>query len=117
MVVPSPDEGAPPVLQLSIDSQAAMAALGGTPQDGVVHELALALDVPQTPQAAEPYPAWHRSAMALAEDMDASVVDDQGRPLTLQSFAAIAGDLQQLYAQLEALDLAAGSPAARRLFS
>jgi hypothetical protein len=117
MVVPSPDEGAPPMLQLSIDAQAAMAALGGTPQDGVVHELTLTLDVPQTPQTAEPYPAWHRAAMALAEDMDASVVDDQGRPLTLQSFAAIAGDLQQLYAQLDALDVAAGSPAARRLFS
>ena len=117
MVLPSLDEGAPPVLQLSMDAQAAMAALGGTPQDGVVHDLTLELDIPQTPQAAEPYPAWHRAAMALAEDMDASVVDDQGRPLTLQSFAAIASDLQHLYAQLEALDLAAGSPAARRLFS
>jgi len=117
MVVPSPDDGAPPVLQLIIDSQAAMAVLGGTPQDALVHDLTLALDVPQTPQSAEPYAAWHEAATALADDMEASVVDDQGRPLTLQSFAAISADLQQLYAQLETLDLAAGSPAARRLFS
>ena len=117
LVLPSPDNGAPPVLQLIIDSQAAMAALGGTPQDAVVREITLALDVPQTPQAAEPYPAWHGAAQALAQDMDASIVDDQSHALTLQSFAAIAGDLRQLYAQLDALDLAAGSPAARRLFS
>jgi hypothetical protein len=117
MVVPSLDDGAPPVLQLIIDSQAAMAALGGTPQDAAVREVTLVLDVPQTPQAAEPYPAWHGAAQVLAEDMEASIVDDHGHALTLQSFAAIAGDLRQLYARLEALDLAAGSPAARRLFS
>jgi hypothetical protein len=117
MVVPSAEDNAPPMLLLSIDSQAAMAALDGTPQEAVVRDFTLALDVPQTPQSAEPFPAWHGAARALAEDMDASVVDDQGRPLALQSFASIDSDLQQLYARLEALDLAAGSPAARRLFS
>jgi hypothetical protein len=77
----------------------------------------LTLDVPQTPAAAEPFPAWHRAANALCEELDATACDDQGTPVTLQAFAAIGRELEQLYARLEALDLAAGSPAARRLFS
>ena len=39
------------------------------------------------------------------------------RPITLHAYAAIGHELQQLYRQLEALDLAAGSAASRRLFS
>ena len=49
--------------------------------------------------------------------MDATAVDDQGQPVSLQAFAGISNELEQLYGQLEALDLAAGTPAARRLFS
>ena len=64
-----------------------------------------------------PFPAWHKVAHALAEDMDADVLDDAGRPITLHAFDAIGKDLAQLYAALESHDLAAGSPAARRLFS
>jgi hypothetical protein len=56
-------------------------------------------------------------AHALAEDMDAELQDDAGRPITLQAFDAIGKDLAQLYAALETRDLAAGSPAARRLFA
>jgi hypothetical protein len=44
-------------------------------------------------------------------------VDNGGQPITLQAFDGIAGELQGLYRQLQALDLAAGTPAARRLFS
>ena len=117
MVLPALEEGAPPVLLLSLDSQAALAAMGDAPPAPALREFTLGLDVPQTPQGAEPYPAWHRAATALADDMDATAVDDQGRPLTLSAFASIANDLLDLYARLEALDLAAGSPAARRLFS
>ena len=49
--------------------------------------------------------------------MDAAVVDDDGRPLSEAGFAAIGGELGQLYEALAARDLAAGSAAARRLFS
>jgi hypothetical protein len=49
--------------------------------------------------------------------MDAAIVDDNGRPLSPEGFTAIGGELEQLYGQLAARDLAAGSPAARRLFS
>jgi len=49
--------------------------------------------------------------------MDAAIVDDNERPLSGEGFAAIGAELGTLYSRLEARDLAAGSAAARRLFS
>ena len=114
MVLPAAEEGAPPMLVLSVDPQAALAE---EPQAAAVRECVLVLDVPQTPESAEPFPAFHRAATTLADDLDATAIDDQGQPITLHAYAAIGHELQQLYRQLEALDLAAGSAAARRLFS
>lgn len=116
-VLPSEEEGAPPVLVLAVDAQAALAALGDAPQAAAVRECTLTLDAPQTPAAAEPFPAWHLMGKKLADDLDATPVDDQGQPISLHAFAAIGKELDELYRQLEALDLAAGSAAARRLFS
>ena len=107
---PAADEGAPPVLVLEFDAQAALA---DDPQAAALREVILSLDVPQTPAAVEPFPTWHKVAHALAEDMDADLLDDAGRPITLHAFDAIGKDLAQLYAALETHDLAAGSPAAR----
>ena len=114
LVLPAADEGAPPVLVLEFDAQAALA---DDPQAAALREVILSLDVPQTPAAVEPFPAWHKVAHALAEDMDAELLDDAGRPITLHAFDAIGRDLDQLYAALDTHDLAAGSPAARRLFA
>jgi len=114
LVMPGAEDGAPPVLVLGFDSQAALA---DDPGVAAVREVQLSLDVPQTPEAAEPFPAWHEAARLLAADMDASMVDDQGRPITLHAFAAIGEDLAKLYVALASRDLAAGSAAARRLFS
>ncbi len=114
LVLPAADEGAPPVLSLGFDAQAALAE---DPQTSPVRECILTLDVPQTAAQAEPFPAWHGVARALSDDMDALLVDDHGQPVTLHAFAAIGQELQTLYGRLEALDLAAGSAAARRLFS
>jgi hypothetical protein len=114
LVLPSNEEQAPPLLVLTVDAQAALA---DSPQSSAVRECSLALDVPQSPESAEPFPAWHRSATALAADLDASAVDDQGQPVTLHAFAAIGQELAGLYQRLEALDVAAGTAAARRLFS
>jgi hypothetical protein len=114
LVLPSSEAGAPPVLVLEYDAQAALAE---DPQAAALREVVLSLDVPQTPAHAEAFPAWHKVAHALAEDMDAELLDDAGRPIALQAFDAIGKDLAQLYAALESHDLAAGSPAARRLFS
>lgn len=114
LVLPSPDEGAPPVLVLAFDAQAALA---DDPHIAAVRQVMLSLDVPQTPEGAEPFPAWHDAARTLAADMDATMVDDKGNPITLHAFAAIGNDLQLLYRALESRDLAAGSTAARRIFS
>lgn len=114
LVLPAAEDGAPPMLVLSVDPQAALAE---EPQAAAVRECVLMLDVPQTPESAEPFPAFHRAATTLADDLDATAIDDQGQPITLHAYAAIGHELQQLYRQLEALDLAAGSAAARRLFS
>lgn len=114
LVLPAAEEGDPPVLVLSYDAQAALAE---DPQQAAVRECQLSLDVPQTAASAEPFPAWHNAARKLADDLAAVVVDDYGEPISVHAFAAIDQELAQLYTQLEARDLAAGSPAARRLFS
>jgi hypothetical protein len=114
MVLPSADDGAPPVLTLAFDAQA---ALSEDPAHAVVREAVLGLDVPQTAAEAEPFAAWQAMGRALAADLDALLVDDAGQPLPLQAFATIGQELSQLYTALAARDLAAGTPAARRLFS
>lgn len=114
LVLPGSDEGAPPMLSLQFDSQAVFAE---DPNAAAVRDVTLAFDVPQTPAAERPFEAWQRSAEALAADMDAVVVDDAGRPLTGEAFAAIGAELDKLYQALDARGLAAGSAATRRLFS
>ena len=114
LVMPSAEEGAPPVLTLTFDSQAALA---DDPDVVAVRDVTLAFDVPQTDPKVEPFIAWQASAKALSLGMDASIVDDAGHPLSPEGFTAIGNELGQLYVALEARDLAAGSAAARRLFS
>lgn len=114
LVMPSAETGAPPLLTLQFDAQAALAE---DPEALSLRELTLALDVPQTPQEAEPFAVWQESARALARDLEAEVCDDRGQVLGLHAFAAIDVELKKLYEALAARDLAAGSPAARRLFS
>jgi hypothetical protein len=114
LVLPSQEEGAPPVLTLTFDPQAAFA---DDPSKAAVRDVTLSFDVPQTDPTAEPFVAWQASAQALSLGMDAALVDDHGRPLSPESFSAIGTELGMLYEKLEARDLAAGSPAARRVFS
>ncbi|MCH8855970.1 MAG: cell division protein FtsZ, partial [Proteobacteria bacterium] len=65
----------------------------------------------------EPFALWQESARALARDLEAEVCDDRGQVLGLHAFASIDVELKKLYEALAERDLAAGSPAARRLFS
>lgn len=114
LVLPSSDEGAPPVLVLAFDSQV---ALSDDPGQAALREVSLSLDVPQTPEGGEPFAAWQECARRLADDLDATLVDDRGTVITLHAFATIGQELGRLYRALEQHDLAAGTPAARRLFS
>ena len=114
LVLPALEDGAPPVLVLGFDAQAALA---DDPGHAAVRELSLGLDVAQTEELAEPFAAWHGAARKLADDLDAAIVDDQGQAITLHAFSAIHAELTRLYEALSAHDLAAGSTGARRLFS
>jgi hypothetical protein len=114
LVYPSTEEGAPPVLTLTYDSQAALA---DEPDRASVRDVTLAFDVPQTDPSVEPFKAWQAAAQALAVGMDAAIVDDDGRPLSDAGFEAIGAELGALYTALEARGLAAGTASARRLFS
>jgi hypothetical protein len=114
LVMPGAEDGSPAVLVLGFDAQV---ALSDDPGVAAVREVQLSLDVPQTAEAAEPFPAWHEAARLLAADMDALMIDHTGRPITLHAFANIGEDLAKLYVKLASRDLAAGSAVARRLFS
>jgi len=114
MVLPASDDGAPPVLVLSYDSKAALAE---DPSLTAVRDVTLSFDVAQTDAARQPFAAWRSSAQALAIGMDALLVDDQGHPLGDAAFATIGAELERMYGELAGHDLAAGSAAARRLFS
>ena len=114
LVVPGREDGDPPILVLSFDAQAALA---DEPTDAPLREAALSLDVAQTAQELEPFGAWYQAATDLSRLLDASALDDRGQVLPLSAFESIATQLADLYAALDSRDLAAGSVAARRLFS
>jgi hypothetical protein len=114
LVRPSATEGAPPLLTLAFDAQAALA---DEPERAIVRDATLAFDVPQTEREADPFALWQSSAQALSRDLDAAIVDDNGQPITEAGFAQIGAELGRLYDALQARELAAGSAAARRLFS
>jgi hypothetical protein len=114
LVLSAQDEGAPPILSLTFDAQAALA---DDPQQAAVRDVTLSFDVPQTSSEAQPFAAWQASAQALALGMDAAIVDDNGQPLSGDGFSAIGRELERLYQALAQRDMAAGSIVARRLFS
>jgi hypothetical protein len=114
LVSAAAEDGAPPVLTLTFDSQA---ALSDDPNQTALRELTLGFDVAQTDARVQPFAAWQRCAMALAQDMDAEVVDDRGQVLSADGFAFIDSELVRLYGALQTHGVAAGSAAARRLFS
>jgi hypothetical protein len=114
LVIPAAEEGAPPILTLHFDAQAAFAE---DPEAAALRDLQLAFDVPQTAAELAPFKAWCAAGEALALSLDAVMVDDQGQAFSPAAFTAIEGELQRLYEALAQRDLAAGSLAARRLFS
>ncbi|ODS60038.1 MAG: cell division protein FtsZ [Acidovorax sp. SCN 68-22] len=113
MVLPALGEGGA-VLALSFDTQA---ALSEDPEQSAVRELLLSLDVAQAHRSEQPFARLRESARMLCESMDAVLCDQNGVPLPAMAMDPIAADLELLYDQLDARDLSAGSPQARRVFS
>jgi hypothetical protein len=114
LILPGRSEGAPAVLALCLDAQAALA---DDPSSVWVNEMSLVFDVPQTPRQEHPFNAWCAAGQALAISLDADVTDDNGQLLSAESFAMIREDLDGLYDKLEEFGLPAGAPVTRRLFS
>ncbi|MBA2672682.1 cell division protein ZipA C-terminal FtsZ-binding domain-containing protein [Ramlibacter sp.] len=114
MVLPSAHAGSPPLLGLAFDTQAALAE---DPTQSAVREVTLSLDVPQVPRSEQPFVRMREAAIALAAAMDGQVTDDNGQLIAASALDVIGADLEGLYDTLDARDVAAGSPQARRLFS
>ena len=114
MVLPASAPGGSPLLGLTFSAQAAMA---DDPTQTAIRDLTLSLDVPQVPRSEQPFVRMRDAAMALAAAMDGLITDDDGRVIPPEALDAIGADLEGLYDTLDARDLSAGSPQARRLFS
>jgi hypothetical protein len=114
MVLPASTPGAPPVLGLTFDTQAALA---DDPAQSALRELTLSLDVPQVHRNEQPFVRMRDAAVALAAAMEGIITDDNGEVIRAEGLDVIGADLEKLYDTLESRDLAAGSPLARRLFS
>lgn len=114
MVLPAAAPGAHPMLGLTFDSQAAMA---DDPAQSALRSVTLSLDVPQVQRGEAPFARMRDTALALAEAMEGEITDDNGQVIRQEALDAIGADLEKLYDTLDARDLAAGSPQARRLFS
>jgi hypothetical protein len=113
MVLPGEVDSAP-ILSLQFDTQAALAE---DPEQSALREVSLSLDVPHVARSERPYQRMREVAAALATAMDGVVTDDNGQPLAQELMDRIGADLEGLYDALDAHDLSAGSPQARRLFS
>lgn len=114
MVLPSASPGAPPLLGLAFDTQA---ALSDDPAHTAIRDLTLSLDVPQVPRSEQPFVRMRDCAIALAASMDGAITDDNGQVIRAEALDVIGADLEMLYDALDARDVSAGSPQARRLFS
>ena len=114
MVLPSATAGRHSVLVLGFDTQA---ALSDDPEQSAIRELSISLDVAQVHRSEQPFARLREVAAALCEAMDGVLCDQNGTPLPAMAMDPIAGDLEQLYDQLDSHDLSAGSVQARRVFS
>jgi hypothetical protein len=114
LVLPASTTGAPPVLVVTFDTQAALAE---DPAQSALREMTLSLDVPQVHRSEQPFVRMRDAAIALAASMEGIITDDKGEVIRAEGLDVIGSHLEKLYDILEARDLAAGSPQARRLFS
>ncbi len=80
-------------------------------------KLSLLLDVPRSPASEASFARMMEVGAELARRVRATMVDDQGRPLAPGAEHAIDERLQELYGQLDAAGLQAGSERARKVFA
>ncbi|MDX3905651.1 MAG: cell division protein ZipA C-terminal FtsZ-binding domain-containing protein [Pigmentiphaga sp.] len=88
----------------------------GSAGAATIGQLSLILDVPRAPADEHAFSRMAKVARQLSGRLEATVVDDNGRPLADGAEAAIDKQLQALYARLEHSGLKAGSVRAMRVF-
>ena len=114
LVLPGIAPATPPILVLAFSTQAALA---DDPSHSAIRDVTLSLDVPQVARGEQPFVRMRDAAIALAASMDGLITDHDGNVIPADALDVIGNELEQLYDTLDARDLSAGSPQARRLFS
>lgn len=79
--------------------------------------LTLLLDVPCVAPARNGFATMVACAKSLATRLDGTIVDDSNHALTDEALAEIEGQVHAFYDDMQAVNIAAGSPRALRLFS
>ena len=107
------------VLKTSLAVSGLMMAIGLLSKESAIllPLYALALEVTHVARSEDAFARLRSVAFALAQSMEGVVTDDNGQPLAPELMDRIGADLEGLYDALDAHDLSAGSPQARRLFS
>ncbi|WP_369403342.1 cell division protein FtsZ [Serpentinimonas barnesii] len=114
LVLPASTAGAAAVLVLQYETQAALA---DDPEQVVLNQFSIALDVPHVARSERPYVRLRESVQQLAHSMEGVVCDGAGTPLQGDAMDQIGAELEALCEALQARELAPGSVLARRLFS
>jgi len=114
LVLPASTAGAAAVLVLQYETQAALA---DDPEQAVLNQFSVALDVPHVARSERPYVRLRESVQQLAHSMEGLVCDGAGTPLQSDAMDQIGAELEALCEALQARELAPGSVLARRLFS
>jgi FtsZ-interacting cell division protein ZipA len=87
------------------------------PTEDTTSRLTLLLDVPRVASSRDGFAAMAACAKSLAARLDGTIVDDTNQPLSSDSLAEIAAQVQDCYRQMESVEIPAGSTRALRLFS
>lgn len=77
----------------------------------------LLLDVPRVAEGVPAFDAMVAVANDLCEPLGGVLVDDNGKPLNERGIENIRAQLRDIYDKMQARQISAGSPRARRLFS
>ncbi len=86
------------------------------PSSLLADRLALELDVPMAPMEADPLRQMFSTAQQLAVNLQAHVVDDNGRLIDAAALAAIEAQLQSLLIEMRAAGIEPGGARAQRLY-
>lgn len=91
--------------------------LPGEVQSAGVDRVELLLDLPNSPSDDQAFSRMAAVGRQLAVNLDARLLDDQGRPVAEGADQAIDQQLHERYEQLERAGFVAGEPRTARLFS